>query len=173
MFTFLKDQNATIYFLEETYSEQSDESFWKNEWGGEVFFSHGTRHSKGTCILLNPAIEDSGNSGKIVLINLILNGLELSLCNIYAPNDQAEQLRFIEEPNNYLIDQSGLTTLIIGGDWNCTLTKKDKKGGLPWRPTGFRNLILTTMDIFDLVDIQRGYYTGARRYEFYFRVAKQ
>ena len=39
MFTFLiKDQNATIYFLLETYSEQSDESFWKNEWGGEMFF---------------------------------------------------------------------------------------------------------------------------------------
>ena len=95
----------------------------------KCFFSHGTRHSKGTCILLNPAIEDSkinnslsDNSGRIVLINLILNGLELSLCNIYALNDQAEQLRFIEELNNYLIDQSELTTLIVRGDWNCTLT---------------------------------------------------
>ena len=39
----------------------------------------------------------------------------------------------IEELNNYLIDQSELTTLIMGGDWNCTLTKKDKKGGLPWQ----------------------------------------
>lgn len=38
MFTFLKDQNATIYFLQETYSEPNDESFWKNEWGGEMFF---------------------------------------------------------------------------------------------------------------------------------------
>ena len=58
MFTFLKDQNATIYFLQETYSELSDESFWKNEWGDEVFFfSHGTRHSKGTCILLNPLLK--------------------------------------------------------------------------------------------------------------------
>lgn len=90
MFTFLKDQNATIYFLQETYSEPSDESFWKNEWGGEIFFSHGTRHSKGTCILLNPAIKNSkiknslsDNSGRIVLINLILNGMELSLCNLY------------------------------------------------------------------------------------------
>ena len=44
--------------------------------------------------------------------------------------DQAEQLRFIEELNNYLTDQSELTTLIIGSDWNCTLTKKDKKGGM-------------------------------------------
>ena len=179
MFTFLKDQNATIYFLQETYSEPNDESFWKNEWGGEMFFSHGTRHSKGTCILLNPVIEDSkiknslsDNSGRIVLINLILNGLELSLCNIYAPNEQAEQLRFIEELNNHLIDQSELTTLIIGGDWNCTLTKKDKKGGLPWRPTGFRNLILTTMDIFDLVDIQRFKHPNINKYSYVSKALK-
>ena len=113
IFTYLKDQNATFYVLQETYSEPCDESFWENEWGGEIFFSHGTRHSKGTCILLNPSIKEykiknslSDNSGRIVLINLIYNRMELSLCNIYAPNDHADQLRFIEELNNYLIDQS-------------------------------------------------------------------
>jgi len=51
---FLKDQNATIYFLQETYSEPSDENVWKKEWGGEVFFSHGTKNSWGVCILINP-----------------------------------------------------------------------------------------------------------------------
>ena len=44
--------------------------------------------------------------------------------------------------------------LIIGSDWNCTLTKKDKKGGLTWKPTNFRNCILIAMDMLDLVDIQ-------------------
>ena len=132
IFTYLKDQNATFYFLQETYSESCDESFWKNEWGGEIFFSHGTHHSKGVCILLNPPNKEnkiknslSDNSRRIVFINLIHNCMELSLCNIYAPNDHADQLRFIEELyNNYLIEKSELTTLIIGGDWNCTLTKK-------------------------------------------------
>ena len=98
--------------------------------------------------------------------------MELSLCNRYAPNDQTEQLRFIEEHNNYLIDQSELTTLIIGGDWNCTLTKKDKKGGLPWRPTGFRNLILTTMDIFDLVDIQKVKHPNINKYSYVSKALK-
>ena len=74
----------------------------------------------------------SDNSGRIVLINLNYNGMELSLCNVSAPNDHADQLWFIKELNNYLIDKSELTALIVGGDWNCTLTKKDKKGGLPW-----------------------------------------
>ena len=131
-----------------------------------MLFFHGTRHSKGTCILLNPFIKDkiknslSDNSGRIVLINLIYNCTQLSLCNIYAPNDHADQLRFIEEPNNFLIEKSELTTLIIGGDWNCIQIKKDMKDGLPWRPTGFR------MDIFDLVDIQRVKHSNINKYSY-------
>ena len=58
IFTYLKDQNATFYVLQETYSEPCDESFWENEWGGEIFFSYGTHHSKGACILLNPSIKE-------------------------------------------------------------------------------------------------------------------
>ena len=101
-----------------------------------------------------------------MLINFNYNGIELSLCNVYAPNDHADQLWFIKELNNYLIDKSELTALIVGGDWNCTLTKKDKKGGLPRRPSGFRNSILVTMDIFDLVDIQRVKYPNVNKYSF-------
>ena len=40
IFSYLKNQNANIYFPQETYSEPADEILWKNEWGGELFFSH-------------------------------------------------------------------------------------------------------------------------------------
>ena len=81
--------------------------------------------------------------------------MKLSLCSIYAPNNQTEQLEFLQELNNCLIDKAELTTLIVGGDWNCTLSKSDKIGGKPWKATNYRNLVLTTMDIFDLIDVQR------------------
>ena len=45
--SYLKDQKANIYFVQETYLERADENIWRNEWGGELFFSHGTKHSKG------------------------------------------------------------------------------------------------------------------------------
>ena len=73
----------------------------------------------------------------------------LSLCNIYAPNNQAEQLEFLQELNNCLIDKSELTTLIVGDDWNCTSSKNNKIGGKLWKATNYRNLVLTTMDILD------------------------
>ena len=56
IFTYLKDQKADFYFLQETYSDANDESMWQSEWGGggKILFSHGTHHSKGVCILLDP-----------------------------------------------------------------------------------------------------------------------
>lgn len=81
----------------------------------------------------------------LVLITILLNSMKLSLCNIYAPNSETEQLEFLQELNNCLIDKLELSTLIVGGDWNCTLTKKDKIGGAMWKPTVYRNLILAIM----------------------------
>ena len=53
---FLTDQNWEAYLLQETYSELSDESTWRSEWEGVIFFSHGSTHSKGVCILMNPSL---------------------------------------------------------------------------------------------------------------------
>ena len=91
---------------------------------------------------------------------------KLSLCNVYAPNDQVNQLQFMQELNNCLLDKSELTSLIIGGDWNCTLSKKDKIGGAPWKLASYRNLILTTMEMFDLVDIQRMRHPKLRKFTY-------
>ena len=128
IFTYLKDQNANFYFLQETYSDANDELLWQSEWGGKILFSHGSHHSKGVCILFDPAINlneeynFSNKTGRIILITVYLNGVKISLCNIYAPNNQSEQLEFLKELNNCIIDKSEMTNIIIGGDWNCTLT---------------------------------------------------
>ena len=101
IFTYLKDHKADFCFLQETFSKASDETFWRNEWGGEVYFSHGTSHRKGVCILINRAVKEkatftsSDADGRIILINLTYNGLKLSFCNIYAPNDHTQQVSFI------------------------------------------------------------------------------
>ena len=58
IFSYLKDQNSKLYFLQETYSEANDEIIWRNAWGVKIFFSHGNKHSKGVCILINPLVQD-------------------------------------------------------------------------------------------------------------------
>ena len=53
-FCYLKQQKATIFCLQETYSQPDDEKIWSAEWRGEIFFCRGTVQSKAVCILLNP-----------------------------------------------------------------------------------------------------------------------
>ena len=140
--------------------------------GGKILFSHGTHHSKGVCILLEPAINNnveyffSNNTGRIVLITTHLNGVKPSLCNIYAPNNQSEQLEFVQELTNDIVDKSEMTNIIICGDWNCTVTKKDKKCGAFWKPTPFRNLLLTTMETFDVINIYRARHPNSQHFSY-------
>ena len=76
IFTYLKDQEANFYFLQEKFSKTGDEAVWRNEWGGDIYFSHGTSHSKGVCILINRAVKEkviftsSDADSRIILINL-------------------------------------------------------------------------------------------------------
>ena len=101
-----------------------------------------------------------------MLITIVIHSLKLSFCNIYAPQNQTEPLEFLQELNNCPIGKSELTTLIVGSDWNCTLSKSDKIGGKPWKATNYRNIVLTTMDIFNLIDIQRVQHPKLRKYSY-------
>ena len=137
IFSYLRDQKATFCFLQETYSNSNDEVLWKAEWGGDIVFSHSC-HSRGVCIL-TPKVKGKiellfqDNCGRKVLITSQINGLKVSLCNLYAPNNSVDQLRFLQELNCCLIDKADITTLIVRGDWNCALTKNvvEPRGNQP------------------------------------------
>ena len=172
IFLYLKDLKAEFYFLQETYSSVNDEMVWRNEWGGEILFSHGSQYSRGVCILIHSSVSAKvecihrDSLGRILIMSTTFDSMKLSLCNIYAPNNNSDQLLFIQDLNNQLVDKSELTSLIIGGDWNCTLQKDDKKGGVPWRPTNYRNRILITMDALDLEDIYRKRHPKLNKYSY-------
>ena len=140
IFSYLKNQNCHFYLLQQTFSEPKDERVWKNEWGGDVFFSHGSNHSRGVCILVNPSIvvnvENSYKDidGRIIAID-------------------AFQEKFLQILNKFMT--SDFTQLIIGGDWNATLECSDKRGGTRWKPMAYRNGIISMMEELDLIDIFR------------------
>ena len=69
-----------------------------------------------------------------MLISIIVASQKLSLLNIYATNNQTNKLEFKQELNKCVIGRTELTALIVGGDWNCTLSRKDKLDGTAWAP---------------------------------------
>ena len=52
IFSWLSKSGADICILQETYSTRDVENIWKNQWRGNLFFSHGTCHRKGVLELV-------------------------------------------------------------------------------------------------------------------------
>ena len=134
LFRWLHNNKFDITFLQETYSTENIESIWKSEWGGKIYFCHGTSHSRGVMILFNPKFAAQVNSietdknGRYLLLQTIISDTNFQLCNIYSPNNNSDQKTFFLSILNVLRKRSEIN-IIIGGDFNCTLTPRDKLGG--------------------------------------------
>ena len=109
---------------------------WSAECGGKVFFSHGTMHSKGVMILISPKLDYKvekcilDNNGRFIILDVTLDDSHIILVNIYAPTDLNQPVKFFKLVQHHLQDFSE-EIVIIGGDFNCSLSDKDKKGGNP------------------------------------------
>ena len=98
VFSWLKDQAATIFFLQETHTTPDVEKMWMEEWGSpNIFFSHGTSNSKGTCILFRSLNrcqlkkQFTDKEGRFVIIDLEIDDKIITLVNIYAPNTDSPE----------------------------------------------------------------------------------
>ena len=161
VFRWLHQQNCSFVFLQETYSSKECENTWQAEWGGKVFFNHGTKHSKGTMVLFHPKLNFQiekqivGKNGRYIILDGTFADNHIVLVNIYAPNDVNQQVSFFKELENRLQEYSE-ETIIIGGDFNCTLSELDKKGGNPnSRKLPVVREIDKLCNLYDLNDIWR------------------
>ena len=133
VFRWIHNFNQNVHF---THSSKLSADAWSAEWGGKVFFSHGTTNSKGVMILINPKLDCkvekciSDNNGRFIILDVALEDSHIILVNIYAPNDLNQQVQFFKLMQHHLQDFSE-EMVIIGGDFNCSLSDKDKKGGNP------------------------------------------
>jgi hypothetical protein len=102
LFTYFKTRCKGIIFLQETYSLPGDISIWQQEWGGEVYLSHGTRHSAGVAILIPKEYDYSisklivGDKGHYILISGTFNDTNLTLLNYYAPTSDKQDDQQLE-----------------------------------------------------------------------------
>ena len=83
-------------------------------------------------ILVNPRYQlqvirsTKDKSGRSIILEIKLYNQNLVLANVYAPNDIPQQIKFYQVLNQTLRGFSD-SNLIIGEDFNCALTPKDRK----------------------------------------------
>ena len=87
---------ADICFLQETYSTKEVEMLWKKQWNGEMFFSHGSSHSKGVLVLVRDDLDFDLKSGKVdalgryILLEATIRDSAFLLLYVYSPNKCSE-----------------------------------------------------------------------------------
>ena len=95
IFTWLKQNNHGITFLQETHSAQTGSNKWQQEWGGKIYFSIGEFNSRGVAIILPKQLEEisdvktikTDDEGRFIIIECIysIENNNLVLINLYCP----------------------------------------------------------------------------------------
>ena len=103
IFRWLHNQKHHFVFLQETHCTKECAQLWEAEWGGKVFFSHGTSQSKGVMTLVNPKLDFkiekciTDKNGRFIILDLVVDESHIVLVNIYAPNDANQQITFLKD----------------------------------------------------------------------------
>ena len=158
VFLWLKNHPGSIFFLQETHSTVNSVNNWRDDWGDDIYFSHGTSNSRGVCILikdcnLHVVKEFHDNDGRILILDILLKGQKFTLVNIYGYNN--DNPIFFEEVENNL-QEFVCESVVMGGDFNIILdVLKDKKGGSRYTKVNTQRQVKNMMESLDLIDIWR------------------
>lgn len=120
----LKQFNAGIIFLQETYLRSADNDRFMASWAGQHFHSTFQAKARGVSILVargvvfEPLDITADKNGRFVIVTGKLFNMNVVLANVYAPNidDAAFFVRLFSN-----LPDLGQHHLILGGDLNCWL----------------------------------------------------
>ena len=159
LFTWCIEQKADIILLQETHSTSKSKKQWCKDWGGPIYFSHGTSGARGVAILILKKLkykvlgDNNDKNGRILVLDIKINNLRFTLVNLYAPNNDTPEF-FVEVEQIMNIYEND--TKIIGGDFNLVLNiLLDKKGGRPKTHEHCRKHVVKMMEDYDLYDVWR------------------
>ena len=103
--------NADILITIETHSVINDERMWTAEWGGKAVFSHGTNLARGLVIFTTKNVFqrmsriDSSLDGRTIIFDYQENGKMITICAVYAPNNDNESFQYFEAVQSKLKDR--------------------------------------------------------------------
>lgn len=168
--SYLKSQQAHIAFIQETHMTESEALKLKRDWVGQVFHSSYSSKKHGVAILIHKKLnflvtkQQKDDEGRVIYLQVKINGVQVTLCNIYAPNE--ENPDFFHKLNK-LVGNDGGCPMIIGGDFNQVLDGALDKTTFSNIVPKDRMAIGLLMEDMGLTDIWRLVNPRDREYTFY------
>ena len=176
IFEWCKSKGSDISFLQETYSTLEVEEQWKKEWGGPMFFSHGSNHSKGVLILFSPHLDFKRGAvkidedGRYIIFKGEIQGAKFLLGNVYFPIRDKVQLQvdFLNKLNKSICEVFDKDyPVILGGDFNTLMDGgMDYEGPNIVHKSRFIDVLKEFLNKYDLEDIWRKRNLDARQFTF-------
>ena len=151
-----------IYAFFKKLSSKEVENIWRKQWKGDMFFSHGSCHSKGVLILVRDHLDfklqsvKADEEGRYISLLAMIQDSPFLLLNIYAPNKCAEQCDFFKTVAEELkTNVSSECSIVVGGDFNVIFYPYlDDSGGVRKKKDSVKYLEDICLEQ-DLVDIWR------------------
>lgn len=130
--SFLSNFKSDVFLLQECalpFLKQYRE--WEEKWPHISIWS-GSNENKndGVAILIkNPSILVKGSTvvtdGRALLAHLTFMGKDFNLLNIYGFNNKNDRYDLLEKLQPHML---GRVPLVLGGDFNCILSRSDRRG---------------------------------------------
>ena len=161
--------------LQETHSFSGCEKEWGKDWGGKIYFSHGTSNSTGVAICFSNNFNwdlikfSCDEAGRIIILEIKHNDQKYILINMYNANSEGDQLLVLDRLN-FLLDNhdcDGDCFPLFGGDFNVISDViLDASGGNPSLKKRSLSKILAITERLDVCDIFRVRYPKDKRFTF-------
>ena len=163
---YFKDKIVSngFLFLQETHSTVNDEIKWKDDFKGEVFYSHSKSNSCGVliCFIGSKKVfirnKLSDNDGRILILDVDIDDENVILINLYNPNTEAEQLKTLSKLTEMLtkLHLTQNNNIICTGDFNLFFNVKlESYGGNPVFKKRSVRKIVELKETYNLTDIWR------------------
>ncbi|KAI4886392.1 hypothetical protein NFI96_001747 [Prochilodus magdalenae] len=158
-----------VCFLQETHSTDdmaADYGLW---WKGDCFLSHGTNLSLGVAVLLAPSLKAAILSksevvpGRLLVVRASVFEHTFTFINVYAPNRGPDRVDFFSKLDQILQSVSSGDTVVMGGDWNCTLDFVHDRNGEEPHPQSAAALS-SIVSGFNLIDVWREKHPQVKQY---------
>ena len=170
LFRQIKNEKYDLFLMQEVYSTEATERLWGADWGGKIYFSHGTNNARGVAIAVGSKSGGtnlevrSDNAGRFLIITFRIDNIETMVVNVYAPN--------VDSPEFYvklftMMNEITADSYIIGGDFNLVMnTELDSKNRKTNNDKSVK-IVKAYMEGMGMVDVFRSSYPDTQRYTCY------